>query len=114
MVYQVNTIDHPQTMIFGKSYLNHPNIKNCRWAKIPKTEETRNELNPGQLSYGGLSADVWQTSDKPFSDYPIGTKAQALGGGYWIKNERGWKWCTGATFPTPGGDWNGMVSLPAE
>ena len=59
-----------------------------------------------------LLADVWQTSDRPFRDYPTGTKAQAQGGGYWIKNERGWKWCTGATFPAPGGDWNGMVSLP--
>ena len=59
-----------------------------------------------------LVADVWQTSDRPFRDYPIGTKAQALGGGYWIKNERGWKWGIDDTFPAPGGDWNGMVSLP--
>lgn len=42
--------------------------------------------------------------DKPWSEYPIGTKAHAVMGGYWIKTERGWKWCTGATFPTPGGD----------
>lgn len=39
-----------------------------------------------------------------FSDYPIGTKAHAIGGGYWIKTSMGWKWFTGATFPTPGGD----------
>jgi hypothetical protein len=38
------------------------------------------------------------------SDYPIGTKAHAIGGGYWIKTNRGWQWFTGATFPTPGGD----------
>lgn len=59
-----------------------------------------------------LKKDKWITSDRPFADYPIGTKARACGGGYWIKNERGWKWCTGATFPRPGGDWDGMVSLP--
>lgn len=45
--------------------------------------------------------------DKPkraWKDYPIGTKAYAVGGGYWIKTDRGWKWCTGDTFPTPGAD----------
>jgi len=41
---------------------------------------------------------------KPWSEYPIGTKANAVMGGYWIKTERGWKWCTGSTFPRPGGD----------
>ena len=54
----------------------------------------------------------WIRSDRPFRDYPLDTKARAGGGGYWIKNERGWKWCTGATFPTPGGDWDGYVCLP--
>lgn len=37
-------------------------------------------------------------------EYPIGTKAHSSGGGYWEKTKRGWKWCTGATFPRPGGD----------
>lgn len=23
----------------------------------------------------------------------------------------GWKWCTGATFPRPGGDWTGELIL---
>ena len=75
----------------------------------------KNELSLNNENGNGanrLLSDVWQTSDRPFRDYPIGTKAQAQGGGYWIKNERGWKWCTGATFPAPGGDWNGMISLP--
>jgi len=31
-------------------------------------------------------------------------------GAAWV--QRGWKWCTGATFPTPGGDANGLVELP--
>lgn len=59
-----------------------------------------------------MRTDNWISSDRPFADYPIGTKAKAQGGGYWIKNERGWKWCNGATFPRPGGDWTGEVSLP--
>lgn len=42
---------------------------------------------------------------KQYSDYPLGTKAHALGGGHWIKIERGWKWATsGCVFPTPGAD----------
>ena len=40
---------------------------------------------------------------KPWSKYPIGTKAYSIYGGYWIKTPLGWKWSTGATFPTPGG-----------
>lgn len=39
-----------------------------------------------------------------WNQYPNGTKAYAINGGHWIKNNRGWKWCTGATFPTLGGD----------
>ena len=39
-----------------------------------------------------------------YKDCPIGTKAYAVMGGCWVKTERGWKWCTGDTFPTPGGD----------
>lgn len=42
---------------------------------------------------------------KQYSDYQLGTKAHALGGGHWIKVERGWKWATsGCVFPTPGAD----------
>ena len=37
-------------------------------------------------------------------DYPLGTKAISATGGYWIRVEHGWKWCTGDTFATPGGD----------
>ena len=35
-------------------------------------------------------------------DMPIGTKAISDTGGYWIRTKRGWKWCTGDTFPRPG------------
>jgi hypothetical protein len=55
----------------------------------------------------------WIKANKPWREYPIGTKARELGsGGYWIKNKLGWKWCTGATFPTPGAA--DQVCLPVE
>jgi hypothetical protein len=39
-------------------------------------------------------------------------KFKALMGGHWIRTERGFKWCTGSTFPNVGGDWTGEVCLP--
>ena len=46
-----------------------------------------------------------QPVDRPWGEYPVGTKAHAIMGGYWQKNDKGWwKWCTGSTFPNPGGD----------
>jgi hypothetical protein len=53
--------------------------------------------------------------DRDWSEYPIGTKAWAIMGGYWEKvigPPSGWKWCTGDTFPTPGADTTGYVTLP--
>lgn len=51
--------------------------------------------------------------DRDWSDYPIGTKAHSCGGGWWIRVRGGWKWCTGDTFPGPGGDACGnCVELP--
>lgn len=53
--------------------------------------------------------------DRNWSEYPIGTKAHAYNGGYWIKTERGWKWCNGSTFPTPGADAIGKcIEMPKE
>lgn len=43
---------------------------------------------------------------------PLGAIAPAIGVGHWERVERGWKWCTGATFPRPGGDWNGEIRIP--
>lgn len=47
---------------------------------------------------------------------PRGTKAPAIGGGWWFKTERGWKWNgpdgSGSTFPQPGGDWNLKLLYP--
>jgi hypothetical protein len=59
-----------------------------------------------------LLCDVWIKADKPVREYPLGTKFKALMGGYWIRVERGFKWCTGSTFPNVGGDWTGEVCLP--
>ena len=42
--------------------------------------------------------------DRPWDEYPMGTKAHAFNGGYWIRVQRGWKWFSGDTFPRPGGD----------
>lgn len=61
-----------------------------------------------------MSYELWMEKDRDWSEYPIGTKAKANGGGYWIKNERGWQWCTGDTFPSPGGDASGEVWIPGS
>ena len=51
--------------------------------------------------------------DRYWNEYPLGTKAHAIMGGYWIRVQHGWKWCTGSTFPTPGGDACGAcIELP--
>lgn len=51
--------------------------------------------------------------DRPWSLYPIGTKAHAVTGGHWTRTERGWKALGGDTFPTPGGDACGdCIELP--
>jgi hypothetical protein len=51
-----------------------------------------------------------------WSEYPLGTKAPATGGGSWTKVYGGWKWGSltggGGVFPTPGGDNDGTVIMP--
>lgn len=54
----------------------------------------------------------WEKSNKDIKDYPIGTKFRCLHGGYWIKVNRGFRWFCGDTFPRPGADWDGYVSVP--
>ena len=49
------------------------------------------------------------TQSKPWGAYPTGTRVYAVNGGFWEKNKRGWKWCSGSTFPTPGGDWQYII-----
>lgn len=56
---------------------------------------------------------VMLKKDREWRDYPIDTKAHAFNGGYWVKVENGWKYCTGSTFTTPGGDAIGnCIELP--
>lgn len=44
---------------------------------------------------------------------PIGTKAMASGGGFWMRTAQGWRWNNVAsTFPRPGGDWTGELRAP--
>ena len=56
--------------------------------------------------------DEWVKAEKEIRDYPIGTKFQAIRGGYWVRVKNGFKWCTGSTFPRVGGDWDGAICLP--
>ncbi|ABM32256.1 hypothetical protein QRO11_15590 [Paracidovorax citrulli] len=50
-------------------------------------------------------------------DAPMGTKAPSIGGGYWCKTPKGWKWGgpggNGSTLPHPGGDWDGRLLPPS-
>lgn len=59
---------------------------------------------PVMITEAGKEAVKWQPIDRPWSEYPIGTKAKSIEGGHWIKTDRGWKWFCGDTFPTPGAD----------
>lgn len=53
--------------------------------------------------------------DRPWKEYPMGTKAHAYDGGYWIRVFWGWKWHASDTFPTPGGSAVGAcIELPTE
>ena len=53
--------------------------------------------------------------NRPWSDYPIGTKVFSINGGYWIRNENGWKWFIGDTFNSPGADAIGKcILLPVQ
>ena len=101
---------------------------------IPRLEQCKRcgkEKYPNQLTYSehhggkvcirclGKYVPVFGTRMRqtlPWNEYPIGTKAHACTGGYWIKVHNGWKWCAGnATFPTPGGDAVGVcVELPCD
>jgi len=57
-----------------------------------------------------------QKIDRPWDEYPAGTKAHDVMGGHWIKQESGrWKWAApgGGSFPRPGGSAS-SVTLPQE
>lgn len=53
-----------------------------------------------------------QGKDRPWSDYPLGTKAYAVDGSYWTKHDQGWRWSgNGYVHPEPGCDVE-RVELP--
>lgn len=96
-------------------------IEDCKYMINQLQKEIREwkeEISEAQSEYhNALGRDYlmenWIKADKPISEYPIGTKFKSAGGGYWIKTERGYKWCTGGdTFPNVGGDYIGLVCLP--
>lgn len=95
-------------------------IKDCKYMinKLSKEiREWKQEIYEAQSGrHKTLGRDYlmenWIKADKSISEYPIGTKFKSIYGGYWIKTERGYKWCTGVTFPTVGGDYAGLVCLP--
>jgi hypothetical protein len=60
-----------------------------------------------------MDNEKWVRDGRHWSEYPAGTKAKALMGGYWVKITNGkWLWPGGNAFPTPGGDATGEVCLP--
>ena len=61
-----------------------------------------------------------QERDRPWCEYPVGTKARGCFGGHWLRVEGGWRWMggteyAGGVFPVPGAEAVGeCVQLPAE
>jgi hypothetical protein len=76
--------------------------------------DKRSTEDGGSVGKPAVMGSAFVRADKPLSEYPLGTKARAIGGGHWVKVERGWKWFNGSTFPRPGGDWDGCVEIPSH
>jgi hypothetical protein len=74
----------------------------------------------GRLLRAGIFETTEETmkriqQDRPWNEYPLGTKAYAITGGYWLRVEHGWKWWCGSTFTAPGGDAVGeCIELPEK
>jgi hypothetical protein len=73
---------------------------------------------PTRAAIEGLAAgDEFERRQRailPWEEYPVGTKAMALMGGYWTRIERGWQWMGGSIFPRPGADAFDVVLPPAR
>lgn len=48
-----------------------------------------------------MSEQTQAHDGRPWPEYRIVTKMPCFNGGWWMRTERGWKWCTGDTFPNP-------------
>lgn len=82
-------------------------------------KENNENTPPAPAAVEEISDRKRRRIDRPWREFPIGTKAHACGGGYWYRVERGWKWNgpdgNGGTFPTPGGEACGQcIELPAQ
>ena len=84
-----------------------------RNAQVPDLCGTQGERQCEGGKVSGMQNPVRLAVDRAWSEYPIGTKAHAFNGGYWIRVANGWKWCSGSVFPTPGADACGQcIELP--
>lgn len=61
----------------------------------------------------------YRIKDRPWEDYPVGSKALGLMGGHWVKTSKGWFFddekgrCVKLeSFLSPGSIFNGMVCVP--
>lgn len=68
--------------------------------------------NPNCINWSESSTYKFPVKRGDLQRAPLGTKAPAIGGGYWLKVADGWKWFNGDTFPSPGGDWDRTLVLP--
>lgn len=121
--HRVYLFDELFTVWPGNDRLIYPKKESDLYAKVEEMTGDRLDTSVGCVYHpehkvslpikdSYTMAEKWIISDRPLAAYPLGTKAKAIGGGYWEKVERGWKWCAGSTFPSPGGDWTGEVSMP--
>lgn len=79
------------------------------------SQQTEADASVRSTDWLGSLTPKLEPCDRPWSDYPIGTRAHSCTGGYWERVRLGWKWCNGSTFPTPGGSACGAcVELPNE
>ena len=69
--------------------------------------------HPKRINDTDILHTPFQKKDRCWSAYPLGTKAHAYNGGYWLRVLEGWRWCSGDTFPIPGGDAMGdCIEMP--
>lgn len=92
--------------------MNPMQAPNTGVGRQPTGNGQTDPLRAPALFGSGIRARV----DRPWHEYPVGTKAPAIMGGHWYRTATGWKWNgpfgSGGDFPTPGGDNDGTVVLP--
>lgn len=91
----------------GMRVIDYKNLVRLKQAAPPAAPQPSNNLQQASTAQA-------EPAKEPLTleNAPLGTKAPAFNGGHWERVEHGWKWCTGSTFPRPGGDWNGNLIAP--